>query len=154
MLAYYKTCRSSGPTFLKKQVMLFPETWEEYLILNTSYFLNQKKAPTVYSQIGKCFQDVLLTVMFIGLSLKRYRQASAKTGHIPSTGGRNSILSQGLLNKLFRHWFIHYMNAHCKCFVGLIFVFRSFHKFLLKFPIFKHIDVFLIGSFRGIKEAK
>lgn len=73
MLAYYKNIRSTGPAFLKKQVMLFPTRGMggihdfEYII-----FLKSEKTPA-YSQIGNCFQDIILTVMFIGLSLKRYR---------------------------------------------------------------------------------
>lgn len=73
MLAYYKNSRSIGPAFLKKQVRLFPTRGMggihdfEYIT-----FLKSDKH-SVYSQIGNCFQDVLFTVVFIGLSLKRYR---------------------------------------------------------------------------------
>lgn len=73
MLAYYKNSRSTGPTSLKKQVILFP-TRDVGGIRDFEYiiFLKSEKNP-VYSQMGKRFQDVLLIVMFIGLSLKRYR---------------------------------------------------------------------------------
>lgn len=73
ILVYYKNSRSAGPTFLKKQVMLFP-TRDIGGIQDFEYiiFLKSEKNP-VGSQIGNSFQDVLLIVMFIGLSLKRYR---------------------------------------------------------------------------------
>lgn len=37
------------------------------------YIIFLKPEKNVYSRMGKFFQDVLLTMMFIGLSLKRYR---------------------------------------------------------------------------------
>lgn len=72
MLTYYKNSRSIMPTFSKQQVALFL-TRDMGRIDDFGYIIFLKSEKNVYSQTGKCFQDALLTVTFIGLSLKRYR---------------------------------------------------------------------------------
>lgn len=72
MLTFYKSSRSIVPMFSKQQVTLFL-TRAMGGIEDFEYIIFLKSEKNVYFQIGKCFQDGLLTTIFIGLSLKRYR---------------------------------------------------------------------------------
>lgn len=68
-------------------VLLWPNSFQTQVtflhmggIDDFEYITFLKSEKNVYSQVKKCFQNVLLTVVLIGLSLKRHRYTSSEAG--------------------------------------------------------------------------
>lgn len=68
MLTTYESSRSIVPTFSKQQITLFL-TRDMGGIGDFEYIILLKSEMNAHFQIEKSFQDVILTVMFIGLQL-------------------------------------------------------------------------------------
>lgn len=68
MLTTYESSTSIVPTFSKQQITLFL-TRDMGGIGDFEYIILLKSEMNAHFQIRKSFQDVILTVMFIGLQL-------------------------------------------------------------------------------------